>query len=367
MTTMISPESGSALFSPTALDLLTKAIGGTSDQDVTKTGSTTGTQNQTGTTTGTQANVTDQTTQSTADVEALQKVFAQQQGGITPEMLAAIFSEGQKAAPQLVASTANAVGARASNNTPLATALTALNAQLTNQAAQLDLQQKNASANTAAQIAQLTGGTKTTGTQTGTTNQSTNQTSTNSATSSEKTNNQVDTQPNYGNVTNLLGLLLGGQALNTGLKDFGGISGAVGQGTNAVGGLLQQLIGGLAPKPSQDFLGQAGAAVGGGASQFPVGPGIQAPSIGAGLMPKDFLQSESTQPSDATSFDLSSLLGSLGLGSQSTEQDFWSAIGLDPTTLSFADTNSFGAGLPDLSSQDWFTGEGWNTLDWGSP
>jgi hypothetical protein len=358
---MISPESGSALFSPTALDLLTKAIGGTSDQDVTKTGSTTGTQNQTGTTTGTQANVTDQTTQSTADVEALKKVFAQQQGGITPEMLAAIFSEGQKAAPQLVANTANAVGARAGNNSPLATALTALNAQLTNQAAQLDLQQKNASANTAAQIAQLTGGTKTTGTQTGTTNQSTNQTSTNKSASEEKTNNQVDTQPNYGNVTNLLGLLLGGQALNTGLKDFGGISGAVGQGTNAIGGLIQQLIGGLAPKPGQDFLGQAGAQVGGNFSSMPgMNFGAQAPTIDPNnsLVPAGFLGGGGS--------DLTSLLGGLGLGAQSSEQDFWAAIGLDPATLSFG-TDPVEAGTTDLSSQDWFTGEGWNTLDWGSP
>jgi hypothetical protein len=358
MAEAISPEAGSMLFSPTAIDLLSKAIGGTSDQDVTKTGTTTGTQAQTGTTTGTNRQVTDQTTQSTADVEALKQVFAQQQGGITPQMLAAIFAEGQKAAPQLVASTANAVGARAGNNTPLATALTALNAQLTSKAAELDLSQKNASADTAAKIAQLTGGTKTTGTQTGETGQSSNQTSTNNSSSNEKTNNQVDTQPNYGNVGNLIGLLLGGSALNTGLKDFGGISGAVGQGTNAIGGLLQQLLGGLVQKPSQDFLGQAGTQAGTGTSIPGNVFGTPAAQVDPAnsLVPSGFLGGGNS--------DLNSLLGGLGLGAQSSESDFWKAIGLDPTSLSFG-SPAVEAGTTDLSSEDWFNGEGWNTLDWG--
>lgn len=354
----IQAEQGSTLFNPAMMDVLSRAIGGTTDQDITKGGSTTGNQTQTGTQTG----VTDQTTQSTADVDALKQVFAQQQAGITPQMLAAIFAEGQKAAPQLVASTANAVGARAGNNTPLAVALTNLNAQLTSKAAELDLNQKNASSETAARIAQLTGGTKTTGT----TNQSTSQNSSSTTASSEKTNAQTDTQPNYGNVTNLLGLLLGGQALNKGFGDLGGISGAVGAGTNAVGGLLQQLLSPLingTGTPSQDFLGQAGAQVGGNASPLPgLNFGTPAPSVpaGAGFVSPDFLQ----QGNDATSFDLSSLFGTLGLGAQSSESDFWSAIGLDPNTLSFG-SPMLGAELPDLSNQDWFTDEGWNTLDWG--
>jgi hypothetical protein len=150
-------------------------------------------------------------------------------------------------------------------------------------------------------------------------------------------------------------------ALNTGLKDFGGISGAVGQGTNAIGGLIQQLIGGLAPKPGQDFLGQAGAQVGGNFSSMPgMNFGAQAPTIDPNnsLVPAGFLGGGGS--------DLTSLLGGLGLGAQSSEQDFWAAIGLDPATLSFV-TDPVEAGTTDLSSQDWFTGEGWNTLDWGSP
>lgn len=376
MADAITPEPGSSLFSAGALDLLARAIGGTQDQNISKTGNTTGTQSQTGTTAGTASNTQDSTTQSTADVEALKKVFAQQQAGITPELLAAIFSEGQKAAPQLAMSTANAVGARAGNNTPLATALTALNASLTSKAAELDLSQKNASAETAAKIAQLTGGTKTTGTTQQTSNQATNSTANSTTGSSEKTNNQTDTQPNYGNVTNLLGLLLGGSALNKGLVDFGGISGAVGAGTNAVGGLLQQLLKGFSTggtpgelnpgtftTPSSnsivDALTNAGQQVQPGLFGN-IGGAVTPPAGSANsLVPADFLGGNS-----GGGFDLSSLLSGLGLGGQSSESDFWNAIGLDPSTLSFGSA-TVDAGTTDLSNQDWFTGEGWNSLDWG--
>lgn len=135
---------------------------GTNNQQTTGSNQTTGSQSVVGTQTGTQT----QTTQNLADVSQLMQVFQQQQAGITPDVLASIFSEGAKAAPGLVTATANAVGARSSNNTPLATALTNLNSQLTNSAAQMSLNQRNASAQTAEAIARLTSQQQVTGTNT---------------------------------------------------------------------------------------------------------------------------------------------------------------------------------------------------------
>lgn len=330
----IAQTPGSALFSSPVLQLLQAMIGGTQDQTIVKDGtsnvagtstnngtqsgttsnattgstSTTGSNNTAGTTsnattgststtgttgtTGTTAGVTNQTQQKTADVTALKKVFEQQQAGITPELLAAIFSEGSKAAPGLVSTMANAVGARAADNTPLATALASMSTGLTSKAAELSAAQQNASANTAAQIAEATGGTQTTGSNNqtndqqvatsqlqqllqnvlgsnnqttdttqlqqvlqnvlGTSNQTNTQTGTtgSNTTTTDNTKNSMDSQMNTGNISQLLGGLLGGSLLNSGLQGagLGGIGGVVGGAAKDAGGLIAQLLKGLMPQ-----------------------------------------------------------------------------------------------------------------------
>lgn len=92
----------------------------------------------------------------TADLQRLGDVYNRQANGITPDMLKAIFTEGAKAVPQLVSSTANAVGARSAGNSPLATSLTELNTNLTGQAAKLNNDMLTQAGNTAAQIAAMT-------------------------------------------------------------------------------------------------------------------------------------------------------------------------------------------------------------------
>lgn len=168
----------------------------TTQQNVSGTNETKGTEGTTGTVdTATQqlqqllsqlTGTTNTTTKNTADVSALQKVFAQQQGGITPDMLAAIFREGSKAAPQLVATTANAIGARPGDNSALAASLTDLNSSLVSQAASLNQQMLRDSAGTAGQIAQATGGQQVTGQ----TSQSNNQSVNTSGTTSQEQNIQ---------------------------------------------------------------------------------------------------------------------------------------------------------------------------------
>lgn len=329
----IPQESGSTLLNPTMLDLLSKAIGGTTDQNTSTGTNTSQTNNTTGGT----------TTKNLADVSALQQVFQQQQAGITPEMLAAIFSEGSKAAPGLVSATANAVGARSSQNTPLATALGNLSAQLTSKAAELSLGQRNASANTAAQIAQATGGTQT----------DQNQTQTQTGNNTTQTNNQVDTQPNYGNVTKLIGLLLGGNTLDKGLGNVGGIGGAVGKGSDALAGLLKQLIGGSAgtgdgTKQIPAFSGGGLDPAAGGEPAFG-GAGVGTPTgIGIG-------SAEAGQT-------LEQMLGQIG-ASGGGEDEFWKAIGIDPDSLTFG--TQPGGTTPGVDADDWWTSEGWDTIDWG--
>lgn len=201
------------------LSIIPAILGGQTNQqlDGTNKENTTGTQSSTGTTTGTTTGTNTSTTSSNADISALQKVFGQQQAGVTPEMLAAIFSEGAKKVPALQNSFANAVGARASENTPLATALTGLNSSLVNQAATLNTQMLSDSANTAAKIADLTKSQTTTGTQN--TNQNTTQnTTTNSVNSSTKDYTQnTDEQKsvNTDNLKLLAGLGLGGSLLDS--------------------------------------------------------------------------------------------------------------------------------------------------------
>jgi hypothetical protein len=154
------------------------------------------TQNQT--TTGNQVQTNNQqttgTVQNTSDVSALQKVFQQQQAGVTPDMLKAIFTEGAKAVPQLVATTANAVGARPGSNSALATSLDSLNNNLVSQAAQLNQSMLNQSGQTAAQIADATKSQTTTNNTTGNQQLSTTQQLQNLLQQMQQQNQTTDTQ-----------------------------------------------------------------------------------------------------------------------------------------------------------------------------
>ena len=135
----------------------TQNTAGTGSQATTGTTTNTGSQATTGTVnntnTGTNTSVSSQ--QTVADLSALKNVFNQQQAGVTPEMLAAIFQQGSKAAPQLVTANANALGARAGSNTPVAAVLQNLQMDLTSKAADLNRQMLADSAGTAAKIADL--------------------------------------------------------------------------------------------------------------------------------------------------------------------------------------------------------------------
>lgn len=94
-----------------------------------------------------------QTQKTTAELDPLRKAYAKQAAGVTPEMLAAIFREGSKAAPQLASSYANAVGARTDNNSAYGVALRDLQSQLVSKAADLNTKMLADSATTAGQIA----------------------------------------------------------------------------------------------------------------------------------------------------------------------------------------------------------------------
>lgn len=200
--------------------LLSSLLGGSTDtdtnKDVTQTdtgtsattgnSTTTGTQNTTGTsgTTGTQTSTgtNNSTTQTNADTTDLQKVFDKQNAGITPDQLAAIFTEGSKATPGLITAYANATGSRSSNNSPLAGGLSDLMNKLTTSAATLNEQMLSDSGTTAANIANLTKGQTTTGTTGGTqtndstTNTNNNTTSTNNTASTNNTDTTSDSNQN---------------------------------------------------------------------------------------------------------------------------------------------------------------------------
>lgn len=283
-------EPGSMLSSPSFLQLLQSALGGTKDQTIGKNETTTtdGTQNTSGKQTGTTSQTTDgtnkvtgnvnttgntlsqqdTTTQKTADTSALMKVFEQQQAGVSPEMLQAIFTQGAGQVPGLVATLANAVGARQSGNAPLAAGLGTLMAQLTGKAAELTTSQRNASGQTAAAIADATSGQKTTGnvaqqstqqqatdqlTQLlqnvlGNTAQTTDQATSNTSKSNTAgtTTNNEETQLNSDNLGSLLGVLLGGGVLNSGLEGagLGGIGSVLSGGASNIGAALAKLLGG---------------------------------------------------------------------------------------------------------------------------
>lgn len=91
-----------------------------------------------------------------ADTSALREVYARQMAGISPEMLAAIFQQGIKQAPQLLVSQANALGARTGNNTPVAAALNMLNSDLTAKAADVNYNMLRDAGSIATQLAEMT-------------------------------------------------------------------------------------------------------------------------------------------------------------------------------------------------------------------
>lgn len=94
--------------------------------------------------------------QTSADIAGLQEVLKRQLAGITPEMLAAIFSEGSKAAPQLLTAQSNALGVRAGHNTPVAAALNMLNGQMLSKAADVNLNMLRDASGTANSIGNFT-------------------------------------------------------------------------------------------------------------------------------------------------------------------------------------------------------------------
>jgi len=119
---------------------------------------TTGTQATTGTvnTSGTSTQKGTQTTSNSADTTGLQEVLARQLGGLTPDMMKAIFQEGAKAAPNLVVAQAGALGARGVGNSPMAQVLNQLNTDLTNKAALANIQMLSDAGTTAGKIADAT-------------------------------------------------------------------------------------------------------------------------------------------------------------------------------------------------------------------
>jgi hypothetical protein len=353
MATGLQQDPGSSLFSPQALQLLQNVIGGTSDTDTNQSGATTNNQNVSGATTTattgqTQGN-TQQTTQQNADISALQQVFQQQQGGITPEMLAAIFTEGSKAAPGLVNATANAVGARSSGNTPLATALSNLSSQLTGQAATMSQNMRNASADTAARIAELTKSSTTTGntnqTNTQNTDQANAQNTTQAGTSTSNTNQQTDTNPNYANAAKLIALLAGGSALG----GAGGISNlfsglGLGGGNGGAGGGLM----GLLTQGGNGLLNLLGL---GGPQNSP-----NTPTETGNMNNSNILPGEGQQLSQQQLDDFLSQYNNQGGG--------LSGAGLDEFLASLE--SGVGGDVPVSGNENWWSDEGWDQIDWGS-
>lgn len=140
----------------------TQATSGTSTTSGTQTtkGTTvnSGTSRTTGTvdTTGSSSTQANSSVTNSADLAALREVYAKQSAGITPEMLAAIFQQGSKAAPNLVLAQSNALGARGVGNTGVAQVLNQLNGDLTSKAADLNRQYLQDSGTTAAHIGDLT-------------------------------------------------------------------------------------------------------------------------------------------------------------------------------------------------------------------
>ncbi len=140
---------------------------GSSSTNTSGTTSNTGTAKTTGNITNNSTGVitNNSTTKTTADMTGLRDVYAEQAKGVTPEMLKAIFEEGARAAPNLIRAHANAVGARVSGNSAVASSLGDLETKLTRQIADLNRQMLNDRGVTAGKIAENTRESTTTGTQ----------------------------------------------------------------------------------------------------------------------------------------------------------------------------------------------------------
>lgn len=104
-------------------------------------------------TTGTQQQTSATTSQATADIAGLQKALQLQLAGVTPDQIAAIYTEGSKAVPGLAQTYGSALGANTSNNSAFARGLETLQRDLAAQVIGLNAQQVNAGAGTAASIA----------------------------------------------------------------------------------------------------------------------------------------------------------------------------------------------------------------------
>ena len=130
----------------------------TGSQKTTANNSTIGSQAVTGTVQNNQSgtNLGSSSQQTTADLSGLRSVYDRQAAGITPDMLAAIFQQGAKAAPQLITTQAAALGARTTNNSPVAQSLNMLNSELTAKAADINRQMLSDAGTTAGHIADLT-------------------------------------------------------------------------------------------------------------------------------------------------------------------------------------------------------------------
>jgi hypothetical protein len=239
---------------------------GISSQTANTTGSqtTTGSNQATTATTGQASNQgsTTQQTQNTANTADLVSLMNQQRAGLTPEALKAIFAQGSEGMPQVIGAYSNAVGASAANNSGVQTALEGMMSKILQTAALSQQQGVNSAAETAARIAQLTSGSTTSGTNSNiqSTSQTQNQAGTTSQTATSTQQQQVDgttgktttgsentqqaTNVNDDRVLGLLGLLLGGGVLNSGLTQagLGGLAGAGGSAMTAAGGGIAELL-----------------------------------------------------------------------------------------------------------------------------
>jgi hypothetical protein len=219
--------------------LLASILGGDVDQDTTKSESTTGTTKTTGTSSQTTSGTSKQVV--SADLQRLADVYKRQSQGVTPEMLTQIFTQGAKAVPSLTTSYANAVGARSSNNTPLAVSIRDLQAELTGKAAELNTKLLEDAGITAGRIGELTRQTTTSGsdttTKTDNSTQNNNATTTGNTQMDQKSTANTDVLKVLGGTAagaSLLDVLLGGNGRTGGLNDvFSAITG-VGKGIGGI-------------------------------------------------------------------------------------------------------------------------------------
>jgi len=246
---------------------------GTSSQNVAASNNTSAT------TTGNNTTATNinQSTQNRADTSQLQSILEQQRAGLTPEALKAMFAQGAEGMPQLLAAYANATGTSTANSSPVKIALEGMMSKILQQAALSQQSGLNSAASTAAQIAQLTSGSTTSGANS--TNQSVNQTTAQTGTSTQTaqgttgqttsgTTNRSATEAGNQDTTvamddqrllTLLGLLGGGSLLSNGLQQAGiggsGLQGLISSGGTQIANLLNSLgIGNMSAATVDQYL-----------------------------------------------------------------------------------------------------------------